>query len=89
VGVGIEAAALQFGLHFVPVVEEHYFLACLIENLEHPAVRRMREILAGDRWAQILSNLTGYRAEATPGQVLAVAEELPWWSVRRKRRKGV
>jgi putative molybdopterin biosynthesis protein len=89
VGVGIEAAALQFGLHFVPVVEEHYFLACLTENLEHPAVRRLREILAGDRWAQILSNLAGYRAEATPGEVLTVAEELPWWSTRRKRRKAM
>jgi putative molybdopterin biosynthesis protein len=89
VGLGIEAAALQFGLHFVPVVEEHYFLACLTANLEQPAVRRMREILAGDRWAQILSNLTGYRAEASPGKVLAVADELPWWNDKRKRRKRV
>src|SRR6185436_17693845 len=33
VGIGIEAAALQFGLHFVPLVEEDYFLACMNESL--------------------------------------------------------
>ena len=62
VGIGIEAAALQFGLHFVPIVEEHYFLACLNDALEHPAVRRMRDVLrAGPSWARILKSLPGYR----------------------------
>jgi molybdate-binding protein len=43
VGLGIEAAALEFGLHFVPLVEEDYFLACLRPDLEHPAVLWLRE----------------------------------------------
>jgi putative molybdopterin biosynthesis protein len=85
VGIGIEAAALQFGLHFVPLVEENYFLACLDETLEHPAVVRMREVLAGRHWAEILQNLTGYRPAHEPGGLLVLEETLPWWGrdVRR------
>jgi putative molybdopterin biosynthesis protein len=78
-GVGIEAAALQFGLHFVPLVEENYFLACLGTNVQHPAVARLREILRGPEWRRILASLPGYRPAAAPGELLAIEEALPWW----------
>jgi putative molybdopterin biosynthesis protein len=78
-GVGVEAAALQFGLHFVPLVEENYFLACLGSNLDHPAIKRLRELLAGERWREILGSLPGYRSAASPGGVLMIEEALPWW----------
>ena len=81
-GVGIEAAALQFGLHFVPLVEENYLLACLAESLDQPAVVRLREVLGGPRWREILGNLPGYRPAAVPGGVLVVEEALPWWRRR-------
>lgn len=83
-GVGVEAAALQFGLHFVPLVEEDYFLACLDQNLQHPAVQRLRDVLAGPRWREILGNLPGYQPAAVPGGLLPVENALPWW--RRPRR---
>jgi putative molybdopterin biosynthesis protein len=89
VGIGIEAAALQFGLHFVPLVEEHYFLACLNDTLEHPAVRRMREILGGRRWSEILENLAGYRPARDPGGLLVVEETLPWWRRRSPARHSM
>jgi putative molybdopterin biosynthesis protein len=78
-GIGIEAAALQFGLHFVPLVEESYFLACLGQHINHPAVERLREILAGPRWRGILADLPGYRPAAAPGSVLVIEQVLPWW----------
>lgn len=78
-GIGIEAAALQFGLHFVPLVEENYFLACLESSIPHPAVRQLREILAGPRWRGILADLPGYRPAAAPGSVLIMEDVLPWW----------
>ena len=89
-GVGIEAAALQFGLHFVPLVEESYFLACLAPNIQHRAVTRLREILAGPRWRGILANLPGYRPPAAPGSVLVIEDVLPWWrrTPPRSRRLG-
>jgi putative molybdopterin biosynthesis protein len=78
-GVGVEAAALQFGLHFAPLVEENYFLACLKPNLEHPAVRRLCTLLAGEGWSGILANLRGYRPALGPGKVLVMTAALPWW----------
>jgi putative molybdopterin biosynthesis protein len=88
-GVGIEAAALQFGLHFVPLVEEDYFLACLDSSIHHPAVRQLREILAGPRWRGILADLPGYRPAAAPGSVLIVEDVLPWWRVAAPRARRV
>lgn len=78
-GIGVEAAALQFGLHFVPLVEESYFLACLDCSLEHPALGRLRGVLASPRWGAILGNLPGYRPAVAAGSLLRVEEALPWW----------
>jgi putative molybdopterin biosynthesis protein len=86
VGIGIEAAALQFGLHFIPLVEEDYFLACTNDALEHPAVRRMRDVLAGSSWARILNELPGYRPAADPGGLLDVEQALPWARRAAKRK---
>lgn len=86
VGVGIEAAALQFGLHFVPVVEESYFLACLNDSVQHPALKRLRELLAGERWRQILTELPGYRPATNPGALLVIHDALPWWRTARRAR---
>lgn len=85
-GVGIEAAALQFGLHFVPLVEENYLLACAAASLDQPAVVRLREVLAGPRWREILGSLPGYRPAPVPGGVLVVEEALPWWRRKVPRR---
>lgn len=79
VGLGIEAAALEFGLHFVPLIEEDYFLACLKRNLELPAVQCLRTVLASAEWSRLLATLPGYAPASTPGQVLMMTAALPWW----------
>ncbi len=87
-GVGVEAAALEFGLHFAPLVEENYFLACLKGNLEHPAVLRMCAALAGPGWRDILKNLPGYQPALAPGKVLVMTQALPWWPKIKSRPKA-
>jgi len=84
-GVGIEAAAIEFGLHFVPLVEEDYFLACLKPNLSHPAVQRLCGVLAGAGWRSLLADLPGYAPATAPGQVLVMTTALPWWRYRSPR----
>ncbi len=86
-GVGVEAAALEFGLHFEPLVEENYFLACLKAHLGHTAVQRLCAALAGSGWREILANLPGYRAALAPGKVLVMTEALPWWPKIKSRPK--
>ena len=87
-GIGVEAAALQFGLHFIPVVEEDYFLACLDSTVRHLAVQRLRDVLAGPRWRTILSTLPGYRPAAGAGGLLVIEEALPWWRRRNGSRRA-
>lgn len=88
-GLGIEAAALEFGLHFVPLVEEDYFLACLKADLEHPSVLRLRELLGGAAWGDVLARVPGYRPVAAPGKVLVMTSALPWWRYGAAKKKAV
>jgi putative molybdopterin biosynthesis protein len=86
-GVGVEAAALQFGLHFTPLVEENYFLACLKPNLTHPGIERLRAVLAGEGWRDILANLPGYQPAFAPGKILVMTAALPWWRFAKAKVK--
>ena len=85
--IGVEAAALQLGLHFVPLIEENYFLACLVASIGHPGIRRLQTVLAGPGWQKILAGLPGYQPPEAPGSLLAIESALPWW--RKSRRKPV
>ena len=84
-GLGIEAAAQAFGLDFVPLVEEDYFLVGLKETLDHPAVQRLGQVLQGPRWREQLERLPGYHAAERIGEVLSLTRALPWWHYRRPR----
>jgi len=84
-GLGIEAAARQFGLDFAPLVEEDYFLVCLTPLLEEPPVRALRALLLQPRWAELLATLPGYQP-AHAGEVLSLTRALPWWRFRTPRK---
>jgi putative molybdopterin biosynthesis protein len=82
VGLGIEAAAAQFNLHFVPLAQEDYYLVCLKEVLDSAAVQRLRALLAAPVWAEALATLAGCVPHERPGEVLALTKALPWWHYR-------
>ena len=85
VGPGIEAAARQFGLDFIPLIAEDYYLVCLKDALDHPAVTKLRAALESPDWGQALAGLPGYSA-ARSGQVLSLTQALPWWHFRVPRK---
>jgi putative molybdopterin biosynthesis protein len=74
-GFGVAAAASQFRLDFVPLAQEHYFLACRVETLELPSAQRMLDALRSQEFADAVSALPGY-ALNSPGEVMAVADAL-------------
>jgi putative molybdopterin biosynthesis protein len=80
-GIGIEAAARQFGLGFVELVREDYFLVCLRDALETPAVVKLREVLRDPLWQKAVAALPGYSV-ARGGEVLSLTRALPWWHFR-------
>ncbi len=83
-GIGIESAARAFGLGFVPLVEEDYFLVCLADTLEHPAVQLLRRALASPAWPHALAELPGYAAHQA-GDVLSLTRALPWWHFKQPK----
>ena len=87
-GLGIEAAARHYGLDFVPLADEDYFLVCLRDALDQPPVLKLREVLAGALWQRTLNALPGYASDRS-GDVLSLTAALPWWKFRVRKRKSV
>jgi molybdate transport repressor ModE-like protein len=72
---GVEAAARQFELDFVPLVTEDYFFVCHRASLEHPSMRRILEVMRGGEFARAIAALPGYSARE-PGMVRPIEDVL-------------
>ena len=84
-GLGIEAAAVQTGLGFVPLVKEDYHLVCLKSALEQPGIVALQALLRSQQWQTKLAAIPGYanKAASQTGEVLSLSKVLPWWSYRK------
>lgn len=76
-GLGIEAAAREFNLGFVPLATERYFLAGHKEALERPEGKLLLGLLRGDAFHDLVIGVHGERAHHT-GQVSALRDVPPW-----------
>jgi molybdate-binding protein len=76
-GFGVEAAASQAGLAFVPVAREHYFLACREGMLPTGPGRALLRLLRGGEFRRLVARLPGYDASRA-GEVETVPAALPW-----------
>ncbi len=70
---GVEAAARQFGLDFVRLVTEDYFLVCTRQVLELESVRRLLELMQSAEFQDAIAKLPGYRLRES-GRVRSVRE---------------
>jgi putative molybdopterin biosynthesis protein len=59
-GFGVHAAASQFGLDFVPVLREQYWLALRSQTLASSAGEQLQAAIAGKPLARIARKLPGY-----------------------------
>lgn len=59
-GLGVEAAASQFGLGFVPLLREDYFLVTRRELLRQPALESLLTLLKGNGFRRAVRALPGY-----------------------------
>jgi putative molybdopterin biosynthesis protein len=85
-GLGIEAAAREKGLDFMPLVQERYHLVCLKSELPTPQVQALLAELQSRAWQTTLATLPGYSGEmAQSGQVLSLRAALPWWNYRTEK----
>ena len=86
-GLGIQSAAAEKGLGFVPLTHERYHLVCLKSELASPPVAALLKELQSSPWQTTLSQLPGYRADVLQsGKVLSLNTALPWWSYRKPKK---
>ncbi|VWX55708.1 putative molybdopterin biosynthesis protein [Burkholderiales bacterium 8X] len=84
VGLGIESAAREAGLGFVPLVQERYHLACLKSALGQLPIVALLGVLKGAAWHHQLGTLAGYEA-ASSGKVESLNTLLPWWRFNKPK----
>jgi molybdate transport repressor ModE-like protein len=79
-GFGVENGAREFGLDFVPIAHERYFLVCRREALELPTLRRIREILASKEYRAEAGHFAGIDVTDAAG-VLTIEEAFPQFAL--------
>ncbi|MEP6655813.1 MAG: substrate-binding domain-containing protein [Betaproteobacteria bacterium] len=70
-GFGLRAAADEYGLAFVPLMREAYFLAVRSSTLQHRAPRALIALLQSAAFGACVQALPGYGA-AAPGTVVTI-----------------
>ncbi|WP_025917713.1 substrate-binding domain-containing protein [Herminiimonas sp. CN] len=83
-GFGIRAAAMQFGLDFIPLMQEQYYLACLKETLREPAIEKLLALLQSNSWRHIIDGLPGYDA-SNAGNIVSLTQVMPWYSFKAQK----
>ena len=84
---GVEAGARQFGLDFIPVISERYFLVCTEEALRTQPVRRIHDALQSKQFRAEAARLPGIDVTQA-GAILRLDEAFPELRALRERRKG-
>ena len=75
-GYGIRAAAAHYGLDFIPLLTERYYLACRSDATDEPMVAKFIELLRSREMRKILSDMPGYGTAIT-GKSYDVSDALP------------
>jgi molybdate transport repressor ModE-like protein len=73
VGVGVQTAAHRFGLDFVPLVRERYFMALPIAMMEDPLIQHVISVVQSKHFRDVINGLAGYDAADT-GKILMLSE---------------
>jgi putative molybdopterin biosynthesis protein len=72
-GFGVQAAAAELGLDFVPVLRERYWLAMRERTVATPAAQQLLVALAGKPFSRIARGFAGYDV-AGAGDIVNVEE---------------
>lgn len=77
-GFGLRAAAARFGLDFVPLLAEDYFLVCLKPALDAPELQALLTLLHDAPFREHAASLAGYSL-ASAGDIVSLRRTLPWY----------
>lgn len=77
VGMGIEPAARQFKLDFIPVIKERYMLACRSTDLRRSPLQELIHLIQSPAYAEMMRAVAGYALDR-PGRVEKVQPSMSW-----------
>ena len=72
-GFGVEAAARQFNLDFIPLNKEDYYLLCRLETLDKPGVKEIIKLLKNEDFRQAIMQLPGY-SSTNSGEIATLSD---------------
>jgi putative molybdopterin biosynthesis protein len=64
-GFGVQAAAAQYRLGFLPLCKERYYLACRAADVDSPAMAGLVASLRSAEFLALIASLAGYSAEGS------------------------
>lgn len=70
-GFGVEPAARQFGLEFLPMASEHYLIICRHDRLQEDRMQRFLALIRSSAFHAAVSDLPGYSPDRC-GEVDAI-----------------
>lgn len=73
---GVEPAARQFKLDFLPLARERYMLACRNDSLMQSSIQELIELLKGPEYQQMIGPVPGYTLDS-PGEIIEVKAAIP------------
>lgn len=82
VGVGVQTAAQRFGLDFIPLVKERYFMALPLSMMDDPLIQHVIEVVQSGYFRKVINGLAGYESGDT-GKILLLSEAFGQTAVRR------
>jgi molybdate transport repressor ModE-like protein len=86
-GFGVEPAARQFKLTFVPMIKEHYMLACRQDTLRREPVRELIALLRGPEYRTMIDPVPGYALD-NPGMVEKVQVMMQSFDTSRPKKRA-
>jgi putative molybdopterin biosynthesis protein len=75
-GFGIKEAAQRYGLDFLPMLTERYYLACRKDALDNPMVSELLDSLRSAEFSGMLGGLSGYGGSIT-GKLFDISDAIP------------
>lgn len=76
VAFGVEPAARQFKLDFLPIAKERYMLACRNDSLRQATIQELVRLLKGPEFREMVGPVPGYILDE-PGSVVEVKDIIP------------
>jgi molybdate-binding protein len=81
-GFGVQPAAHQFKLEFLPLAREDYYFAVSVQTLGRPEVQEFLALLRSPGFRDIVGQLPGYECPRA-GEVSTLAQVFPSGRGRR------